>query len=281
MEVLCVDLGGTKLNLGLVSESGLGEVTQVAVPSLASKLDFSEFLLSQIGSKLTPNTVGVSIGVPGLVDVEKGRVISLDNIPNWFDVDLAHMVERNFALPLVLNNDANCFVMGEHEFGQCSETSHTVGLTLGTGLGCGLVLNDELYCGFQCGAGEIGNLPYLGGKLEDFTSSVFFKQHSTSGINAYVKAQAGDVDAQALFTEFGAHLAYATELVIRAYSPNRIVFGGSISGAYEFFKDSLMAILESRLHDEQFSRLTIAASQVDYAPLLGAYALFQRTHSFK
>lgn len=277
MTILCADLGGTKLNLGLVSEQGLSSVTQVAVPYLAEKSEFTQFLLEQLSAKLTTTVKGISIGVPGLVDTVLGRVIALDNIPNWQNVDLAHLVEESFSLPLVLNNDANCFVMGEHQYGARLASLHTVGLTLGTGLGCGLVLNNALYCGLQSGAGEIGNLPYMHGKLEDYTSSMFFKNNATSGIEAYVKARAGDSDALELFNQFGEHLAYATEIVIRAYSPDRIVFGGSISGSYQYFERTLFALLKKRLHEEQFSKLTIAASSLDYAPLLGAFSLFNQT----
>ncbi|CCQ11172.1 ROK family transcriptional repressor [Pseudoalteromonas luteoviolacea B = ATCC 29581] len=274
MAVLCMDLGGTKLNLAIMKDNVLGDVHRFDVPSQLGKEAFTQFMLNLIEAHLTDEVYGVAIGVPGLVDSYQGKVLAMTNIPHWRDVPLAKLVKEKTGRKLVLHNDANCFVMGEFSHANLLNKKHIAGVTLGTGLGCGLVLNGQLYLGHQSGAGEIGSLPYKNAKLEHFTSGQFFQRFGGTGGQYALNALHGDRQAITCFNSFGKHLAAAIEVVILAYSPERIVLGGSVSQSFTLFENALFKELKKRLMLEQFEQLDLFKSTLTYAPLYGAYTLF-------
>src|SRR5690606_24955530 len=112
--------------------------------------------------------------VPSVVDVDKGIVYDVQNIPSWKEVPLKAIMEERYGVPVQVNNDANCFALGEKYFGQGRDSKAFIGLTLGTGLGAGIILNDKLYAGPNCGAGEFGMVPYLDYHYEYYASGQFF-----------------------------------------------------------------------------------------------------------
>ncbi len=104
---------------------------------------------------------GDRIGVPIVVDCEHGIVYVVQNIPSWKEVHLKEQLESEFHLPVHVNNDANCFALGECHFGKARGYRHIVGLTLGTGLGAGSSSTAKLYNGSNCGRrAKFGTIPY-------------------------------------------------------------------------------------------------------------------------
>src|SRR6202000_2139089 len=96
----------------------------------------------------------IGIGVPSVVDVEEGIVYDVQYIPSWKEVPLKKFLEARYKKPVFVNNDANCFAVGEYHFGKGKGVSCMVGLTIGTGLGGGIIINNKLFAGYNCGAGE-------------------------------------------------------------------------------------------------------------------------------
>ena len=125
---------------------------------------------------------GIGIGVPSVVDVEKGIVYNVTNIPSWHRVPLKDILEDEFEIPVSVNNDVNCFALGEYKFGLAKGMKHVVGVSAGTGLGAGIIVNDHLFNGNNCGAGEIGLLPYLDHNIEYYASGNLFRAvfHTTA-----------------------------------------------------------------------------------------------------
>src|SRR5699024_1594521 len=135
----------------------------------------------------------IGIGVPSVVDVEEGIVYDVQNIPGWNEVPVKDFLEARFNKPVAVNNDANCFVLGEFFFGKGQGYDLVVGLTLGSGFGAGLVLNSQLYNGANCGAGEVGMLPYNNTIFEHYCSGMFFeREFGLSGKQIFKKAQKGE-----------------------------------------------------------------------------------------
>ena len=105
------------------------------------------YLKAQISKMMTPQTRGIGVGVPSVLDSETGVVYNVANIPSWIEVPLKDILESEFNVPVYINNDSNCFTLGEKKFGEGRPFKHLVGVTLGTGVGAGIIINDHLYGG--------------------------------------------------------------------------------------------------------------------------------------
>ena len=271
--ILGIDLGGTNLCLGLVDN---GEVKErISVPSFkpdATLEETLEYLAEQISKVMTPEITKIGIGVPTVVDIEKGIVYEAANIPSWTEVHLKDFLEERFSVPVHVNNDANCYAMGAYgKYPEDAKPKSLVAMTLGTGLGVGIVENGRPFCGVNCGAGELGYLGYNGGCLEEFCSKQFFAKYNKDSYELSQAAQAGDEEAIALFKEFGRHLGYAVSIMMYAYDPSHIVFGGGIANALPLFKDAIMDYLRENFpFPKNVEKLVIDVQTSIDAPILGA-----------
>jgi glucokinase len=174
-----------------------------------------------------------------------------------------------------VNNDANAFAVGEHVFGAGREFSDMVGLTLGTGMGTGVIVNGRLYSGSNCGVGEIGMMAHKGLTLEDYCSGQFFqREFGTPGDEVYQRARAGDDGSLEAFERYGAELSEAVMIVLYAYDPQAVIFGGSISAAFDLFEAGLRRGLERFAYRRVIERLAMMPSTLENSAILGAAALY-------
>ncbi|WP_125780577.1 ROK family protein [Pseudoalteromonas rubra] len=285
--IVCVDLGGTKAQVARVDEQGVYDARRYSVPVSATKTQVDEFIRGIIAQQLSAGCCGIAIGVPGMVDLRSGTVLETVNIPAWQDVPLAEQLNGYFSLPVVVNNDVNCFTMGEYCYGQhylpgaphYEPVPNLLGVCLGTGLGAGLIFEGRLYSGRHCAAGEFGSFPYRDGILERYTSGQFFLDRGTNGAEQAALALRGDSYAQSLFDEFGCHLGYALAQTLLAFDPDKIVLGGSVSKSYDLFERSMWKSLAGQTHPALFKRLEIEVGKLEYAALRGAYQLFRQQFS--
>jgi glucokinase len=232
-------------------------------------------LIDAISTLFDDTVSGIGIGVPSVVDVDRGIVYTVQNIPSWKEVHLKDALERRFHVPVHVNNDANAFALGEFHFGKGKGYRNLVGIAIGTGLGAGLIIEGRLYSGTNCGAGEIGTIPYKERTIENYCSGEFFTRFfSMSGEEAFARAGKGDPDALRAFHDFGVEMAQAVLVALYAYDPEIIILGGSISRAFEFFKESMMQKLTSTFAFQHvLKRVVIDKSELPDIALLGAAAL--------
>lgn len=273
--ILAIDLGGTNIRVGVVENSVVTEKYQEKLQH-KNDLELSLNQFKSIVSKfMNPEISAIGIGVPSVVDVDKGIVYNVANIPSWVEVPLKEILEATYNLTVRINNDVNCFVLGEAHVGSAKGRTSVVGLTIGTGLGAGLFFDNKLYGGHNTGAGEIGLLPYLDRDLEFYCSSSFFAEiHNISGEILFEKAEAGDASALSIWAEFGKHMAQAIKYVTLAYDPEAIVIGGSIAKANQFFSESMRANLSDFAFPKSMERLEIKFSTHPDTQLIGASLLF-------
>jgi len=272
--IVGVDLGGTNLRVGRVVD---GEVTlhlSAPVSSNASEEVVLEEIERAIDQVVGREAIAIGVGVPSVVDVERGVVYAVQNIPSWKEVRLKERLERRFGVPAHVNNDANCFALGEFRFGKGRGSRHMVGLTVGTGLGAGIIIDGRLYSGSNCGAGEIGTIPYRELTIEHYCSGPFFtREFGVAGDVLFERAQAGDAVALRAFRAFGFEMGHALMAVLYAYDPEIVVFGGSVSRALPFFEGAMREKLKSFAYQHALERLVIERSELPHVPILGAAAL--------
>ncbi len=275
--VIGIDLGGTKVRAGVAVDGEIRNEKQQLFKSRGSQEETLGQLKDLIRSLAQPDITGIGLGVPSVIDVERGIVYNVMNIPSWEEVPLKDILEDEFGVPVAVNNDVNCFALGESRFGLARGFRNVVGMTSGTGLGSGIVINGELFAGTNCGAGEIGLIQYGDYNVEYYASGNFFEAlHGTSAKSAHDLAVEGDERSLALWGEFGKHIGQAIKTVTYAYDPEVIVIGGSVSKAFRFFEASMRTSLEDFSFPKSIKRLKIFQSLDENITLLGAAALLEQ-----
>lgn len=269
-----IDIGGTNINIGRIENSKIVQETFEAVNENVTKGELLSLLFEAINRVIRPNVVAIGVGIPGVVDQLTGTVYEIQNIPAWKEVPLKEILEKKYGLPVFINNDANCFVLGEKIFGKGNNYENFIGLSIGTGIGTGIIINNHLYNGVLCGAGEVGMLPYKDSIIEDYAGSFFFsKKHNVDAKELSIIANKGDISALNLYNEFGVHVGEAVKAILYMFAPEAIIIGGSISKSYPLFKNSLEDSLNAFAYQKQIENLKIEISNEAGVAILGAASL--------
>jgi len=269
-----VDLGGTNIRCGLVENDRVANKLSEPCRSDRPENEVLEQMEGLISQLLKPQVKGIGIGVPSVVDMKKGIVYNVANIPSWKEVHLKDILEEKFKLPVFVNNDSNCFALGEHTCGLGKPFRNMLGVTLGTGVGAGVIINNELYSGSNTGAGEIGCLPYLEHTYEYYCGSNFFVNfHGITGKEAAQSAINGDVRALKIWEEFGVHMGMLVQAILYVYDPDAIIFGGGIACAYPFFSAKMYEAMAGFDYPETLKKIQILISNQEDISLLGAASL--------
>ena len=287
--ILGIDLGGTKISTGLIS--GKGEILEQPVTIPTGGKDPEKVIVDRIfntiektleSSRLkTDDISGIGIGSTGPLDMRAGLILDCPFLPTLKNFPLRETVHTRFGLPVFLDNDANCFALAEWYFGAGAEYQTVLGYTLGTGLGCGIVINGRIYTGATQHAGEVGTSPYRNMTIEDIVSG--------SGISKIYKelcgmekpareiadlAFKGEGHAIQTWEKFGAHLAHAIAWGINMIDPDIVILGGSIANAMNLFAPSMERSLRQNICPlpAEVTRI-VKAKLGDHAGLIGAACL--------
>ncbi len=273
--VIGVDLGGTKVGIGRVEKGRIIRHISAAVSGQGSAAEVIEEVVGAIARVFDPDVVGIGVGVPSVVDVEKGIVYDVQNIPSWKEIPLKEILEKRFGRPVYINNDANCFAVGEKHFGRGRRFRHLVGLIVGTGLGAGIILNNRLYSGPNCGAGEFGMIPYKDSILEHYCSGQYFvREHGIKGEDLFARAARGEPEALKIFDRFGSYLGDALMIIMLAVDPEAIILGGSVPRAFSLFEKAMRERMQSFPYRKMLERIVIETSEQPEIAILGAAALY-------
>ncbi len=287
--VVGIDFGGTKIKFGLVLENGtiLGETLTIPTNSsrrgdeiVGSMIEGIERIVQD--SELSIQKIkGIGIGSPGPLDLKKGIILKAPNLPTLHFFPLKQTLENYFNLPVAINNDANCFVLGEACFGSAKNASIVCGATLGTGFGFGIVIDHNIFEGSTGTAAEVWRSPYADRNFEDYGSARaiirVYQQITDQELDAkeiFILAQENDQDALAAWTEFGVHLGKILAIITNVLDPDIIVIGGSVSHAWQFFYNSLIENLYENINQAPREHLQVVRAALgDNAGLMGAAAL--------
>ena len=272
--ILGVDLGGTNIRAGRIVNDTIVHLTKLPTPSKGGVEEVMNQIYTVIDGCFDAATQSIGVGVPSVVDVEKGIVYDVTNIPSWKVVPVKDLLESRYKVPVFVNNDANCFAVGEKYFGKAKSYRNIVGVTLGTGLGCGLIFNGKLYEGSNCGAGEFGNIPYLLHNVEYYASGQFFTdEKQVKAIEIFEQAKAGDPFALKLFAEYGTHLGETLKSILYAYDPEVVILGGSVAQSFDFFKEAMYQAMQNFAYSSVLANIKIDVSELENSAIFGAAAL--------
>ena len=274
-KVIGVDLGATNMRAAMVKEDTISAIQSKRINSAGTELEVLKDVFEVMDILVDDNVKAIGIGVPGVVDIEQGIVYDVVYIPSWKEVPLKKWMEERYKIPVFVDNDANCFALGEHYFGKGKGVDSMIGLAVGTGVGAGIIINNKLYAGPNCGAGEFGMVDYLDKVYEYYCSGSFFQNvYNLDGEEVFEKAKNGDMKSIKLFEELGTHLGNAIKMIMYAYDPSLIILGGSVRLAYDFFQETMWQRIRTFAFRKAAERLKIEISELQNSGILGAAALY-------
>jgi glucokinase len=309
--VCAVDLGGTNLRAANIDPEGhIHERIKIATPESDKAEDVVKAILSAVAScEAKASTRGarvraVSIVVPGSVQADTGLVVNAPNLPSIVNFRLRGALNSGLQRPVAIENDANAAALGEMWKGTARGCQTIICLTLGTGVGSGIILNGELWRGIDGTGGEIGHTsvePFGGvkckcgnfGCLEVYASATAIVRMAREGLaehpgstlhsiaiddltsaEIFDAATAGDEFARELFRRAGIYLGIAMANVVNTLNPEMIVVGGGVSAAFELFAQHAREEIVKRAFPVPARRCRIAKAECgDDAGLLGAACL--------
>ena len=303
--VFAVDLGGTHLRIGLVDDAGKihkqqkrqtpkDETPDALIDALASVAD--EWRRAGVGP-----IIGASVMVPGAVDSAQAVLLSAPNLPSLINFGLKAVLQERLGWPVFLENDANAAAMGEMWLGAARGCRDVVSVTLGTGVGGGVILGGKVWRGAHGAAGEIGHTtvdPFSGlkckcgntGCLELFASATAIvrmareslSQFSGATLSAddltaekiYEAGRQGDALALSVFRRAGKYLGIGLANLMSLIDPEIIVINGGVVNGWDLFAADMYAEVEERAFQATAKQVKIARAECgDNAGLLGAARL--------
>jgi glucokinase len=314
-----VDLGGTNIKAALV-DTATGEISETtSIPTHAR--EGYDSVIAQMGvlvdrileaAKLEKAKVGgIGVGVPGAIDMDRGRTLFLPNLPGqWRNVPLAEKLSGHTSLPVRIINDARAMTVGEWQFGAGRGVDTVACYTLGTGIGGGLIINGQLHLGIGGGAGELGHVtidfngPRCGcgarGCVEAYASGPAI---AAMGIKAVVQgattriaelcendlnritpelicqaAVDGDSIAKEIYEFAGLCIGVSVASIVTAINPRRIVIGGGVAAAGEVILDPIRRTVQTRVCLTDLKHVQVVLAELgNNAGLIGAAVWAKQT----
>jgi glucokinase len=287
--IIGVDIGGTGIKAGAINPEG--EIIGEPVTVDTGGDDQSEKIFKRITDSIDkviqksgvgPSDIkGIGLGVTGPLDNNTGTILECPQLPTMHFYPLRDKILAKFELPVFMDNDANALLLGESIWGAGKDFGITLGYTLGTGLGCAIVIDNKLFSGTNGLAGEIWPSPYKDGSIEDIVSGrgVSSIYHSLSKQWKTAKeiselARDGDANAIETWNIFGEALGISIAWGINMIDPGIVIIGGSISNSMDLFYNQMDIVLRKNICPVPASKIKIvSASLGDNAGFIGAACL--------
>jgi len=299
--IVAIDLGGTNLKSALLDLNyKIKDRRVLNTKSFKKKESLIAAIVDSVKKIIRDNQLskkdilGVGLGLPGPIDVRNGLVHFFPNIPGWKEVRLKNILERSLSLPIFLDNDANLMALAEYKLGAARGFKNAVCITLGTGVGGGIILDGRLYRGCSFAAGEIGHIPinekgprcncsgvacletYIGSNaiLRD-ARNLFKRDVSLEELSALAGRQ--NKKAKTIWSKVGSRLGTAFVGVVNLFNPDAIVIGGGVANAGKILFTRVRETIAKRAMNVQARRVKVFKAKLGSdAGLIGAAILVKQ-----
>lgn len=290
---ICIDIGGTSIKYGiiqedltfLISDETPTEAQAFGGPGIIRKIcEITENLLRDY------QVAGICVSTAGMVDCSSGSITyAAPLIPNYTGTPIKQIMEERFSLPCEVENDVNCAGLAEHFAGASKGCRISLCLTIGTGIGGAIIIDDKIFHGFSGSGAEVGYMHLPGGQFQDLgASSILVKKvasaknvlpDSIDGKYVFEQAKAGDPDCLMAIDEMTDILGMGIANICYVLNPEIVVLGGGIMAQKEFLYDRIRAAMDRYLIPSVASRTKLAFAQNrNQAGMLGAYFHFHSLH---
>jgi glucokinase len=308
-----VDIGGTNIKLALVDKKArLRGKRTFSTTSFKGKSALINGIVSQIEDLISSqglkkkDIIGVGMGAPGAVDIRTGTVHYLTNIPDWREVPLGSILTERLGIPVFVDNDVNVMALGEVYFGAARGALNLLCITIGTGVGGGLILDGKLYRGSSYAAGEFGHVPInedgpkckCGGRacIEAYAGNSYIVRDVIARIKGGQKTlikkivkgdlskitpeiiseadHKGDRFAKKVWMDVGEKIGIGLAGVVNLLNMEKIVIGGGVAEAGKILFDSIKRTINKRAMKLPAKTVKIVKAKLGYdAGLIGAATL--------
>ena len=290
MYYICIDIGGTSIKYGVLSEKGEIFIDGTVSTKVTEK---ENFILSDV-KKLIRNILdeyrnyeikGICVSTAGVVNPEKGEIAYAGpTIPKYTGTKIKEELEKEFSISCEVENDVNCAGLGEYWKGAGKGSKSMVCLTIGTGIGGSVILDGKLLNGTGYTAGEIGYMDVNGSYIQNIASSRYLVEKvqkekvekegitdAITGVDIFELAKKGDEICIAGINEIISNLAVGVRNIIYLLNPEVIVIGGGITAQKEYLEEKIRKEVNDGMISDMFRKTRIElAQQGNQAGLLGA-----------
>jgi len=296
--IVGIDLGGTNLKVALLDlRYQIKDREVLNTQKFIKKENLICAIIDSINKIIENNNLsradilGIGLGLPGPIDYERGVVHFFPNIPGWKGVNLKTILERRLRLPVFVDNDAKLMSLAEYKLGAAKGSRNAVCITLGTGVGGGIIINGHLYRGFCNASGEIGHMPInekgprcnCGGRacLETYIGNnrilkearrMFRRDITLEELSCLARKQ--NRQAQTIWLKIARRLAVALVGAVNLLNPDCIVIGGGVAGAGKILFDNIRKIIARHAMSVQARHVKVFKAKLgNNAGLIGAAIL--------
>ena len=287
MNILAIDIGGTMIKYGLVSSDGKILSTDKIKTESSKGLNNILNKIDNIFKRYKENNpVGIAVSGTGQINGMIGKVIGGNPIiPNWIGTNLVKILEEKYNLPAVLENDVNCVALGEKWIGAGKDLSNFICLTIGTGIGGGIILNNQLFRGENFVAGEFGHILIKKGEFEQFASTTalirLVKERTGKTLNGkeiFDLEKKEIVEYQEVISEWIENLTDGLSSIIYCFNPANIILGGGVIGQGEPLINRIKNSLFKKIGPQFKEKLNIIQAKLgNNAGMIGAsYLLLEK-----
>lgn len=287
-----IDIGGTSIKHGILDENikfiTSGEVATEAQKGGKNILEKVINIVSEYKKEYTLS--GICISTAGMVDCEKGEIIhASDLIPNYTGTQIKKTLEDIFSIPCEVENDVNCAGLAEYFSGSAKGSSISLCLTIGTGIGGSIIINDRVFHGFSGSACEVGYMNMFKSKFEDLgATSILVKkvaklkncsENHIDGKLIFEMAKNNDEDCIKAIDEMVDVLGMGIANICYVINPEVVVLGGGIMAQKDYLYDKIRLSLDKYLIPTISSKTKLEfAKNQNKAGMLGAYYNFISIH---
>ena len=287
MNILAIDIGGTMIKYGLVSSDGeilsTDKIETEAEKGLENILNKIDNIFKRYKEN---NPVGIAVSGTGQINGIIGKVIGGNPIiPNWIGTNLVKILEKKYNLPAVLENDVNCVALGEKWIGAGKDLSNFICLTIGTGIGGGIILNNQLFRGENFVAGEFGHILIKKGEFEQFASTTalirLVKERTRKTLNGkeiFDLEKKEIVEYQEVISEWIENLTDGLSSIVYCFNPANIILGGGVIEQGEPLINKIKNSLFKKIGPQFKEKLNITQAKLgNNAGMIGAsYLLLEK-----
>ena len=287
MNILAIDIGGTMIKYGLVSSDGeilsTDKIETEAEKGLENILNKIDNIFKRYKEN---NPVGIAVSGTGQINGMIGKVIGGNPIiPNWIGTNLVKILEEKYNLPIVLENDVNCVALGEKWIGAGKNLKNFICLTIGTGIGGGIILNNQLFRGENFVAGEFGHILIKKGEFEQFASTTalirLVKERTEKTLNGkeiFDLEKKEIVEYQEVISEWIENLTDGLSSIVYCFNPANIILGGGVIGQGEPLINRIKNSLFKKIGPQFKEKLNIIQAKLgNNAGMIGAsYLLLEK-----
>ena len=291
---LALDLGGTNIRLAAIGEDGIVySRSRSATPKRSSSIEIVDLIVRLADGcreKVPPgsNIFAIAAAVPATINEQAGILTKLPNLPALEGVRLRDVLTERLGIETILENDANAAAYGENWMGASRGVDDSICITLGTGVGGGLIINGKPFRGKDGTAGELGHVCVepqgvpcgCGGRgcIEQYASATAIVRMAreagmnvSSSFDVYRAASEGSVEADQVFRKMGSYLGIGIASLINVLNPEMVVLGGGVSAAWDRFIGTVADEISVRSFREPAARARIVRAELgDDAGILGA-----------